>query len=281
MTIAIVIWIVGAALVAVVGAALTRAAVRRAGAASPPAGAAGARWGALRDHLRADVGVVGAGVLVAAAGAGLTFALGWPLGKLAHAVESGVDVPVFHWFQDRVQPGAWSSLQSVLTQMGNRPEIKAIAVVAAVVLAVAWRRRWWVPVVVIAAAFVLEKYVQSGLSKVVLRGHPPTTNGTYPSGGCARLISMYGTVLYLALRTWRPALWVRGLLWTLLAEAAWMEGYARTYRLEHWFTDVIGGWIVGVLLLATFVATASVLAGPRQTDEVVEPAEEPALDVRA
>jgi hypothetical protein len=279
MTTAITIWVLGAAVVAVAGVLLTRATARR--TTSP---VLVDRWYRTREHLRGDVGLVAAGAFVLLAGAGLTFALGWPLGKLAHGVEGRVDKPVFRWFSEHVQPGAFSSLQSVLTQMGNRPEIKAIAVVAAVALAVAWRRRWWVPVVMIAAAFVLEKYVQSGLSKVVLRGHPPTTHGTYPSGGCARLISMYGTILYLALRTWRPALWVRGLLWTLLAEAAWFEAYARTYRLEHWFTDVLGGWIVGSLLLLTFALTASALAGPRTGERPPRPVaaeKDTPLDVRA
>lgn len=278
MTTAITIWGLGAVLVAAAGVALTRAAARR---TTVPA--LSDRWYRTREHLRGDVGVLWAGILVAAAGAGLTFALGWPLGRLAHAAEGGVDKPVFRWLSDTVRPSAFSSLQDLLTQMGNRPEIKVIAVVSAVALAVAWRRRWWVPVVVIAAAFVLEKYVQSGLGKVVLRGHPPTTHGTYPSGGCARLMSMYGTILYLTLRTWRPALWVRGLLWTLLAEATWFEGYARTYRLEHWFTDVIGGWIVGALLLLTFVLTASALTGPRPGVRALrqKPAEPEPLDVRA
>jgi hypothetical protein len=75
---------------------------------------------------------------------------------------------------------------------------------------------------------------------------------------------MYGTVLWLIFRTWRVAPRVRGTLWTLLAVAAWMEGFARTYRLEHWVTDVVGGWVVGVLLLGAFVATAATLASPRR-----------------
>jgi membrane-associated phospholipid phosphatase len=33
--------------------------------------------------------------------------------------------------------------------------------------------------------------------------------------------------------------------------------------LQHWFTDVVGGWVVGALLLATFVLTASTLGGKR------------------
>jgi hypothetical protein len=266
MTIPILIWAAGVAVIAALGALLTVRAVRRGGRGAAPGGRrerASARWLRTRDHVRGDVGVLGAGLLVGAAGTAITFALAWPLGRLAHYLQPHVDVPVFTWFEQRPATGAWGSLQGLLTQMGDRPEIKVVAVLAAVVLAVVWRRRWWVPVLVIVAAFVVEKYVAAGLGKVVLRGHPPTSHGTYPSGGCARLVSMYGTIIYLAIRTWRPPTWVRGLLWTLLAEAAWMEGYARTSRLQHWFTDVVGGWVVGALLLATFVLTASTLGGKR------------------
>jgi hypothetical protein len=266
VTAPILIWIAGVIGIALVGVPLTIRAMRHATVhAAPNPRFAGllTRWHRTRHHLRHDIGVPGAGLLVGAAGAGITFAIGWPLGRLAHAAQSYVDVPVFHWFQQRLATGTWGSLQAVLTQMGNRPEIKVIAVVAAIVLGCTWRRRWWVPVLVIAAAFVVEKYVAAGLGKDVLRGHPPTTHGTYPSGGCARLISIYGTILYLAIRTWRPPTWLRGTLWTLLAEAAWMEGFARTSRLEHWSTDVVGGWVVGILLLGTFVLTASAMAGRR------------------
>jgi hypothetical protein len=259
VTSSVLIWLTGAVVVAVVGGALTVRAGRR------PAVTGGAldRADRVRRHLVADLGPAGAALGVGAALAALTFAVGWPLGRLAHALEEAVDVPVFDWFVARQESGAFDSLQDVLTQMGNRPEIKVVAVAAAVVFAVAWRRRWWVPVLVLLAAFVVEKYVQAGLARVVDRGHPPTTNGTWPSGGCARLISMYGTVLWLTFRTWRVAPWMRGTLWTLLAVAAWMEGFARTYRLEHWVTDVVGGWVVGVLLLGAFVATAATLASPR------------------
>lgn len=250
-------WLVGVLVVAVGGGLLTVRVARR---PRQPTGALLQRAQRVRGHLVTDLGPGGAALAVGAAATALTFAVGWPLGRLAHAVQSAVDVPVFDWFRDRSRTDTFSSAQDLLTQMGNRPEIKVIAVIAAIVLAVSWRRRWWVPVVVLLAAFFVEKYVQTGLARVVLRGHPPTTHGTYPSGGCARLISMYGTILFLALRTWRPAPWLRGVLWTLLAEAAWMEGFARTYRLEHWFTDVVGGWIIGALLLGVFVATAATLA---------------------
>lgn len=262
--------VLGAVVVAASGALIgVRSARRRAGEVS----GLSTRWRRTLTHLRDDLGPVGAAVAVGAAGSAVTFALGWPLGGLAGALQSSVDWPVFRWFQARNAAGWWTSVQDTLTQMGDRPEIKAVAVCAALVLAVAWRRRWWAPVLLISAAFVVEKYVQGGLGRVVARGHPPTTHGTYPSGGCARLLSMYGTILYLALRTWRPPGWVRVLAWTALAEAAWLEGYARAYLLQHWFTDVVGGWIVGALLLLTLAVSAAALGGPLATRRALSVAE--------
>lgn len=256
MSSSVLIWSAGIVLVGAVGGALTVRSASRTGTASPGT----QRVQRARRHLVADLGPAPAALGVGAALAALTFAVGWPLGRVAHALESAVDVPVFDWFRARQGTGAFDSLQDLLTQMGNRPEVKVVAVLAAVVLGVAWRRRWWVPVVVLLAAVLVEKYLQAGLARVVDRGHPPTTHGTWASGGCARLVSVYGTVLWLTLRTWRVGARTRGALWTLLAVAAWMEGFARTYRLEHWSTDVVGGWVVGVLLLGAFVATAATLA---------------------
>jgi membrane-associated phospholipid phosphatase len=261
MTVAVLIDVLGVVLVASAGAVIALLSARRRLAVRYRDGLS--RWRRTRDHLRGDLGLVGAAVAVGAAGTAVTYATGWPLGRAASSLQSTVDWPVFRWFRAHDGAGGWSTIQDVLTQMGDRPEIKAIAVAAAIGLAVAWRRRWWAPLLVLAAAFVVEKYVQGGLGRVVARGHPPTTHGTYPSGGCARLVSMYGTILYLALRTWRPPRWVPPLLWTLLAEAAWLEGYARTFLLQHWLTDVVGGWIVGALLLGTFVLAAAALGGPR------------------
>lgn len=228
------------------------------------------RLRAAQQHLIDDLGRSGAAVMVYSAALGVTTAICWVLGKLAHPIERFVDVPVF----DSARAGAVSwltGLNKLLTLMGNRPEVKPIALAAAVVLAVWYRRRWWVPVLAIGLSFVVEFYLQHMLALAVDRGHPPTTLGTWPSGGCARLVSMYGLIIWLYLHNRvRGARRSAAALWGLLVVLAWLEGFSRTYLLKHWFTDVLGGWIFGGLLLAASIALVLTIDGrsPRRTDEV-------------
>lgn len=204
-------------------------------------------------------GPIGAFLLAALTGTSVAITVCWPIGIFLGAVEGPVDVPVFRWAQNR-QYDDWVSIQSVLTQMGNRPQIQVFVLVVSVVLAVVWRKRgWWIPPLALISAYGTEKYIQSALALVVDRGHPPTTLGTYPSGGVARLVTVWGIALVLVTLTWSLSRRIRLLLWTLLAVAAYLEGYARTYLLEHWFTDVVGGWLYGALLLATFGTATTAL----------------------
>lgn len=216
---------------------------------------------AVRDSAVAEWGAPAAALAVLLMGLAATAAVCWPLGRIAARVEKTIDVPVFNWASRHNGHRRWTDLNKVLTLMGNRFEVKVVCLVSIVVLAVLWRRRgWWIPPVAIVAAFGLEKYAQKMLSLVVHRGHPVTGAGTYPSGGCARLISIYGTILFLVLlrypqigRRWRVA------LWTLLGTAAFVEGYTRFYLRKHWLTDILGGWIFGSLLLLVLLAATATL----------------------
>lgn len=220
-----------------------------------------------REHLVHELTPLGAYVAIGAAGVGAIGALFWPLGKLAYQM-GPFDRAVFEWFQANQVPG-WSEAMNLLTQMGNGLETKVYVVVGSIALALIAPRRRWVPPLVIVSVYVLEHFMQQALREVVDRGHPPTTLGTWVSGGCARLICVLGIILYLYFRYRQPGRRTVIVGWTVLAVLAYIEGYTRAYTLRHWLTDVFGGWLFGLLLLLLMVAVTQAVDrpwSPRQVD---------------
>ena len=219
--------------------------------------------GRARSAVDSGVPYVGRAVtaaVLALAGFAITLVIGYFLGQLAHALETSVDVPLFEWFRSRQLHGSWSDAWNIVTKMGNRAQTQRITIIGAVLLAVLWRRRgWWIPFVALPIGYLFEKFGQQLLAAVVHRGHPPTTLGTYPSGGCARVMVVYGLLIFLVLRWKRVSCrgWVAG--WSFLALLVTVEVYSRTYLLKHWFTDGVGGVLFGGLVLCLMIGAASVL----------------------
>jgi membrane-associated phospholipid phosphatase len=232
----------------------------------PAAWASSRRWLGLdrlrlaRTQLVGSLGPLGAFVMLLGGGVLVVTGIGVLFGFGIATLEHPVDWWAFR-LSDRLRAGGWAHLMNVVTQMGNLPETRTAGVVFAVLLAFAARPRWWAPAALILSVIVVEKYQQSLLGTIVGRGHPPTTLGTYPSGGCARLISVYGVILFLVLQLTRAGRRTRAVAWALLWAAAFAEGYSRWYLNKHWLTDVLGGWFYGGLLLAV-----AVFAGRALTD---------------
>lgn len=213
-----------------------------------------------RGRLARSLGPLGAFAVLLGGGVLVVTAVGVVFGFGAASLEHPVDWWAFH-LSDRLRADGWAHLMDIVTRMGNLPETRTAGVVFAVLLAFAARPRWWAPAALILSVIVVERYQQSLLGVIVDRGHPPTTLGTYPSGGCARLISVYGVILFLVLELARAGRRTRAVAWTLLWAAAFAEGYSRWYLNKHWLTDVLGGWFYGALLLAV-----AVFAGRALTD---------------
>jgi membrane-associated phospholipid phosphatase len=219
----------------------------------------------------------------------LIVAVFWPIGILAHSLENAVDWPVLLWVTDRRSPG-FEEFNWGYTVLGDRDPLKIVVVVAAVVFAVLWRRRFWIPLVAILASFPLEQYVQAILSGMVNRGHPPTGLGSYPSGGIARIVMTFGAIALFAALTWKMSRRWHIVLGTVVFVMASYEGYSRIYTQKHWITDVISGLLFGPALFLGFALAVGVLAGryparnspPAKEAEADEPAAEaPAVMVPA
>lgn len=206
------------------------------------------------------------------AAAALLFLVMWPLGLLAGWLEGSVDWPAFRWAQS-IGAEPWLGMHDVVTRMGNTPATRLVTVVGAVGFTVARlllrRPHVWLPLVALPAAYVTEHYIQLWSAGLVDRGHPPTTLGTWPSGGVARTILIYGLVCYFALLlvgVERVLRWT----WVVAMTLGAVEAWTRIYTLRHWITDAIGGLFFGAALLVLVLVavriveqTATRRGGPR------------------
>jgi len=204
-------------------------------------------------------------------GAGLVTAVVWlfgvtvaslGIGFLAKALTQSVDEPVFASI-DRAGTNEWTDVLTTLTKMGNVPQTQKLTVVLAVALAIwLWRRgqRWWIPLFVLPATWIVSRIVQFGLAKIVDRDRDAisllgTNVGAFPSGGVMRIIAVTGAAVFLASYYGR---WSRrAQLWGFagVAVLGLAEAYFRGRLNQHWLTDVISGVIVGWLFVAAVAAT--------------------------
>lgn len=195
--------------------------------------------------------------------AGVTFTIGcfWGLGVLARKYGDYIDRPMLRWWERGRNVAGWKHFWAVATHIGDQNPMQVVAVVAGVLLAALWwRRRWWVPLLAVPGSYLFWRATSEVLRLVVHRPHPPTDGGTWPSGGCARIVVISGVIVFLFLR-WRTASGpkLRTACWSVVPFLAVTEAYARLYNLQHWFLDVIGGLLYGSVMLAVMIAACAVL----------------------
>lgn len=75
---------------------------------------------------------------------------------------------------------------------------------------------------------------------------------SFPAGHVMANVAIMGFLIYLLYTFAKPS-WLRTLAIAFLSSQIILIGLSRIYEGEHWFTDVVGGYLLGLLLLeATF-----------------------------
>jgi membrane-associated phospholipid phosphatase len=271
---AVLLWPVGIALLCCLGAALARRGQRSpvAGQGAPvpnppePAGGSGAlaapgEWRARAQVARAQARAVLRFLLLVAAGVALIYAVMVPLAWLAEHFGPAIDRHIFYWTTSHQVP-AWKRVMEVATQVGDKYPTAIVAVAAAVALAATWRGDRWLPVVALVSLVLIAHYLTFAIHLVIHRSPPPGSHGTFPSGGAARAVAVYGLVAYLAWRGFRGGRKVAVWLTVAVAVLSFNEAYSRGYLAVHWFTDILGGLVYGCLLLALYIAAVRAVTGP-------------------
>lgn len=263
-----VIWPVGIILIAMI----TFVAARRSPRTDPASEAAPARSHSGRSHktpgsrqeLTDTVWESLRLIAIAVAGVIVAFGLMCALGLLVVHHGLTVDRPIFNWMT-RHQVHVLAALMKRLTKLGDTWTTWGASLATATCLAVTWRSKRWLPPVALAAAIIGDHFTTLALRHTFHRLGPPTSPlGTYPSGGCDRVILFYGLIGYLLWREFsgqrRTAIAVAG----VIAALGFNEAFSRVYLSLHWTTDALSGLLYGCLLLAAFILAIRVVAGPHR-----------------
>jgi membrane-associated phospholipid phosphatase len=220
-------------------------------------------------------------LLILAVGAVAVYAVTCLLGVLVVHAGPTIDKPIYTWMIHH-REHVWKAVMNRLTKVGDTWTTWGACAAAAACLAAFYRKDKWLPPAALGAAIVIDHFLTLALRHTFHRlGPPDSPLGTYPSGGCDRIFVFYGLIAYLI---WREvsgrrstAIWSAGVVTAL----AFSEAYSRFYLTLHWTTDILSGLIYGGLILAVFIVTIRLVAGPGRppgvSGELADPAPAPSM----
>jgi undecaprenyl-diphosphatase len=83
----------------------------------------------------------------------------------------------------------------------------------------------------------------------------------YPSGHTSNIVVVYGLCYYLVTRNWTVPQWLRRAMIALVCVLGAIQFTTSILLRWHWFSDLVGGYLIGGVVLA-FVAAVDAAVAP-------------------
>ncbi|MEO7020814.1 MAG: phosphatase PAP2 family protein [Ktedonobacteraceae bacterium] len=145
----------------------------------------------------------------------------------------------------------------------NDPIPSGIA--AAILIVFMLIKRWIRPALFLGYIVLVANSIDALIGDAVARPRPDPhvihvnsvlSFNSFPSGHTEHVVIFYGFLLFLSLmkpvREWKHKRWLIPLQ-VLMAFDILIIGFARVFEGEHWVSDVLGGYLSGILWLTLFI----------------------------
>jgi len=164
-----------------------------------------------------------------------------------------IDVSISNFVQS-FKNGLLTQVAVFISWFGEAPQGYVMLVLSAVALYVT-RLRWEAVVLIVSNIIAI---ASEELIKIIVRSPGPgapsvpdlikVTDYTFPSGHVIFYITFFGLIYYYSILRMEQK-WTKAVLLIPIGILIALVGVSRVYLLEHWYSDVIGGYLLGGMIL--------------------------------
>lgn len=176
---------------------------------------------------------------------------------VAGFVATGHTTEVDAWVYQRFRPnGAWGHDQNLTGKVvrGLQPRVVVVLLGAVAVATAGWRRSWRplvLATVLVGATGAVALVTKLAIARVGTAGALAGGLGSFPSGHAASVI-VCGAGAAMVVHA-RASVWE----WLLIIVLAGAQSVSLLYIGLHWVSDVVGGLLLGVAVVAAVTASAT------------------------